>query len=115
MDKCIFCKIADKEIPAGIVYEDNEIVVFNDVNPQAPVHMLVIPKKHIESLNVVDEYTDAGWILKIFEVIKKVVKEKKLENNGYRVVINCGKDAGQAVGHVHFHILGGRKLSWPPG
>ena len=108
MEDCIFCKIIKGEIPSNKVYEDDEIVAFNDINPMAPVHILVIPKKHIESANEIKE-EDELLIGKIFTVIKKLAKENNLDN-GYRVVNNCGEDGGQAVKHLHFHLLGGRKL-----
>lgn len=109
MDDCIFCKIINKEIPSQIVYEDDEIIAFNDVNPMAPVHILVVPKKHITSVLALSE-DDEKLIGKIYSVIKKIAKEKGLDN-GFRVVTNCGDDAGQTVKHLHFHILGGKKLS----
>ena len=108
MEDCIFCKIIKGEIPSSKVYEDEEILAFNDINPMAPVHILVIPKKHIESANDIEQ-TDELLIGKMFTVIKKLAKENHLDN-GYRIVNNCGEDGGQAVKHLHFHLLGGRKL-----
>lgn len=108
MEDCIFCKIIKGEIPSNKVYEDDEILAFKDINPMAPVHILVIPKKHIESANNIEE-EDELLIGKIFTVIKKLAKENNLDN-GYRIVNNCGEDGGQAVKHLHFHLLGGRKL-----
>ena len=108
MENCIFCKIIKGEIPSNKVYEDDEILAFNDINPMAPVHILVIPKKHIESANEIKE-EDELLIGKMFTVIKKLAKENNLDN-GYRIVNNCGEDGGQAVKHLHFHLLGGRKL-----
>lgn len=107
-DDCIFCKIIKGEIPSNKVYEDDEILAFKDINPMAPVHILVIPKKHIESANEITE-EDEKVIGKIFTVIKKLAKDNNLDN-GYRIVNNCGEDGGQAVKHLHFHLLGGRKL-----
>lgn len=108
MEDCIFCKIIKGEIPSEKVYEDDEILAFKDINPIAPVHILVIPKKHIESADdIVEE--DELLIGKIFTVIKRLAKENNLDN-GYRIVNNCGEDGGQAVKHLHFHLLGGRKL-----
>lgn len=108
MEDCIFCKIIKGEVPSQKVYEDGEILAFKDINPLAPVHILVIPKKHIETTNDLDE-TDEAMIGRIFTIIKKLAKENHLEN-GYRVVNNCGEDGGQEVKHLHFHLLGGRKL-----
>lgn len=108
MKDCIFCKIIKGEIPSQKVYEDEDILAFKDINPLAPVHILVIPKKHIETTNDLEE-VDELIIGKIFTIIKKLAKENNLEN-GYRVVNNCGEDGGQEVKHLHFHLLGGRKL-----
>lgn len=113
MSDCIFCMIKDGNIPSSKVYEDDKIFVFNDVDPQAPVHMLMIPKKHIASLDHTSEEDEAllGYMM---NKIKDVAKIAGLEN-GYRVVVNCGKDAMQTVFHIHIHILGKRSLKWPPG
>ncbi len=110
MENCVFCKIAKKEIPSNLVYEDEYTVAFNDLNPQAPVHILVIPKKHYASLNEVDDPVIMGALL-------NAVKEtaKKLNISDYRTVINTGKGAGQEVFHIHLHMLAGRPLKWPPG
>ena len=109
MNDCIFCKIINKEIPSSIVYEDNEILAFRDINPVAPIHILVIPKKHIESL--VDlKQEDELLIGKIYTVINKIAKQEGIDESGFRVVVNCGEDGGQEVKHLHFHILGGKKL-----
>ncbi len=110
---CIFCKIASKEIPSEKVYEDNQIVAFNDLDPQAPVHVLIIPKKHIQSADQITD-DDKEVIGKIFVVASKIAKELGLEN-GYRIVNNCGEDSGQTVQHLHFHLMGGRKMHWPAG
>ena len=109
MDDCIFCKIIKKEIPSTIVYEDEDILAFNDINPVAPVHILVIPKKHIPSLVELEE-EDEKIVGRIYTVIKKIAKQVGIEKEGYRVIVNCGKDAGQEVPHLHFHLLAGRKL-----
>lgn len=114
MADCLFCKIFRKEIKSNVVYEDKEIMAFEDINPQAPVHILIIPAKHIESINDISD-SDKELIGKMFLVAKKLAKEKKVNENGYRTVFNTGKDAGQAVFHLHLHLLGGRKMSWPPG
>ena len=109
MDDCIFCKIIKKEIPSTIVYEDEEIIAFNDVNPAAPIHILVMPKKHIETLLEVPAGDDK-LISHIYQVINKIAKERGFADNGFRVIANCGKDSGQEVMHIHFHVLGGKKL-----
>lgn len=111
---CIFCKIINKEIPAGIVYGNDEIVAFNDVNPQAPVHIIIIPRKHIERVSEIKE-GDSALVGKLVLVAKKLAEEKKISDSGYRLVFNCNKDAGQVVFHIHLHLLGGRKMGWPPG
>ena len=109
MEDCLFCKIIKGEIPSTKVYEDEEILAFNDINPAAPIHILVIPKKHIESLaNMQKE--DEAVVGKIYGVINKIAEEKGFKDNGYRVIVNCGKDAGQEVMHLHFHVLAGAKF-----
>jgi len=105
-ENCIFCKIINKEIPSSVVYEDKEVLAFKDINPQAPIHIIVIPKKHYR--NVLE--ADSEDVSKIFEAIKKIAKEQGIEEKGFRVITNCGKDAGQTVEHLHFHILAGKKL-----
>ena len=111
---CIFCKIATGEIPSDKVYEDSDVVVFKDLSPQAPVHFLAISKKHIESCNFIDE-SNNEIVGKIFFVISNIAKELGFSENGYRIVNNCNDDGGQTVKHLHFHILAGRSLNWPPG
>lgn len=111
--QCIFCRIAAKEVPAGIVYEDGDIVAFRDLSPQAPTHVLVIPKRHVASLSDMIE-ADALLLGAMMLVAKKVALEAGLAA-GYRVVTNIGADAGQSVSHIHLHVLGGRPMSWPPG
>ena len=106
-EDCVFCKIIKGEIPSTKVYEDDEIVAFNDINPIAPIHILVVPKKHILSIM---EINDDKLLGNINEVIKKIAIEKGLDQKGFRIVTNIGEDGGQAVKHVHFHILGGTKL-----
>ena len=113
MADCVFCMIANHEIPSNIAYEDDKIICFHDLDPQAPVHVLVIPKKHIESLDDVKE-EDKELMGHIMITIKKIAAELGLEK-GYRVVSNNGEYAFQTVKHLHFHILGKRKLTWPPG
>jgi histidine triad (HIT) family protein len=115
MADCIFCKIAQKEIPSDLVYEDDQCVAFRDLNPQAPVHVLVIPKKHIESLLALTP-DDADLVSHIVvEVIPKLAKDLGVAEKGFRVAINTGEEGGQSVKHLHFHILGGRSMQWPPG
>ena len=109
---CIFCKIAKKEIPSSIVYEDDKMLAFNDIAPQAPVHILVIPKKHVST---VAELEDMEVVKDLFSMMKVIAEQKGIAKTGYRIVVNHGKDAGQAVPHLHFHLLGGRPLKWPPG
>lgn len=113
MGDCIFCKIAEKEIPSNIVYEDDQIICFHDLEPQAPVHVLIIPKKHIASMDDVsaDDQQLMGYIM---TKVKEIAKTLGLEN-GYRLVNNCGEDGFQTVKHLHFHLLGKRKMTWPPG
>ncbi|MCT4632872.1 MAG: histidine triad nucleotide-binding protein [Firmicutes bacterium] len=111
---CIFCKIANKEIPATIVYEDDYVLAFKDLNPVAPQHVLIIPKKHIASLNDLSQ-EDEVLMGKVILVASKLAKELGIDDAGYRIVSNCGKNGGQTVGHIHYHLLGGRELQWPPG
>lgn len=113
MSDCLFCKIVDGKIPAEVVYRDDQVVAFKDVNPQAPVHLLVIPVKHIEKLTDA-QVVDGKMLAAIYTTIQKLAEEFKLDN-GFRVVTNCGDDGGQTVYHIHFHILGQRQLKWPPG
>lgn len=114
MTDCLFCKIVAKQIPARIVHEDNETVAFDDINPQAPVHSLVIPKKHVPTLQ--DYGTQDQTLLgHLLLVCAKVAGLKGLTQPGYRVVANSGKDGGQTVFHLHLHVLGGRHMGWPPG
>lgn len=105
---CLFCKIIDGSIPSTKVYEDDSVFAFRDINPEAPVHILVIPKKHIASMDEVNE-ENAELVAKIFTAIPKIAKSEGL-TNGYRVISNCGEDAGQSVFHLHFHVVGGTKL-----
>ena len=107
---CIFCKIINKEIPSKIVYEDDEVLAFEDIAPQAPVHIVVIPKKHIAKITEIEK-EDETLIGKIYSVINKIAREKQIAEDGFRVIINCGENGGQEVKHIHFHLLGGKKLS----
>ncbi len=109
----IFKRIIDKEIPARIVYEDDRCLAFHDVSPQAPTHVLVIPKKEIISLDALTD-ADTELVAHMFCVIRNVARELNLQG-GYRVVVNNGRDGGQSVDHLHFHLLGGRPMTWPPG
>lgn len=111
---CIFCKIANKEIPSTIVYEDDELIAFHDANPEAPVHILVIPKKHITSLDAATP-EDEQLLGRILLTIQKIARGQGIAEAGYRVVNNCGEMGGQTVFHLHFHLLGGREMLWPAG
>ena len=114
MADCLFCKIIKREIPASIVYEDDRVLAFNDINPQAPAHVLVIPKRHIESLNELAPGDDAI----VGELVRRaaaIAKERGISAGGFRIVFNTNRDAGQTVFHVHLHLLGGRPMHWPPG
>ena len=110
----IFSKIINKEIPAEIVYEDDELLAFNDINPQAPVHILIIPKKEIKTLNDI-QIEDKDILGKMILLAKDLAKKHKIDESGYRTVFNCNDDGGQTVFHIHLHLIGGRSLSWPPG
>lgn len=114
MEECIFCKIIKGEIPSKKVYEDDKVLAFYDISPEAPTHFLVIPKEHIKSTNEINE-KNCEIVAHIFVVINKIARELGIDKSGYRIVNNCGKDGGQTVGHMHFHVLGGRELQWPPG
>ena len=111
---CLFCKIINRDIPASIVYEDERVLAFNDINPQAPTHVLIVPKRHIATLNDVDADDDQI----VGEVVRRaaaIAKERGLSAGGFRTVFNTNKDAGQTVFHIHLHLLGGRSMHWPPG
>ena len=110
---CIFCKIAAGEIPSTKVYEDDTVVAFNDLDPQAPVHVLIIPREHIASAAEINE-SNSAVVAHIFEVAAKIAAEKGLKD-GFRIVNNCGDSAGQSVKHLHFHLMGGRDFGWPAG
>jgi histidine triad (HIT) family protein len=114
MDECIFCKIINKDIPAKVVYEDDRILAFDDINPQAPVHVLLIPKEHFASLNDIPE--EKGDLLgHILSKARQVASDKGIIESGYRIILNTARDSGQDVFHIHFHVLGGRRMTWPPG
>ena len=109
MEDCIFCKIIKKEIPSDIVYEDEGIIAFKDINPAAPIHILVIPKKHISSIVEIKK-EDEAIIGRIYSVINKIAEDIGIKEKGFRVILNCGEDGGQEVKHIHFHLLAGKKL-----
>ncbi len=114
MEDCIFCKIIEGHIPSNKVFEDDELLAFEDINPVAPTHVVLIPKKHIETFNDI-EADDAQLLSRLMMTTKKIAGERNLSNDGYRLVMNCMPGAGQSVYHIHFHLLGGRIFRWPPG
>ncbi len=114
MDSCIFCKIIAHQQPAKIVYEDDQAIVIEDIRPQAPVHLLVMPRKHLPSLKEA-EGSDEALLGHLFTVVAQLARERQLETRGYRTVVNSGPWAGQTVYHLHLHVLGGRVFHWPPG
>ena len=109
MEDCLFCKIIKGEIPCSKVYEDDEVLAFKDINPAAPIHILVIPKKHIDSIAKLEK-EDEPLVGKIYSVIDKIAEEQGVKEDGFRVIVNCGRDGGQEVMHLHFHLLAGAKL-----
>ncbi len=113
-DNCLFCKIARGAIPANIIYQDDHIMAFHDINPQAPVHILIIPKKHIPTLLEVG-MEDRELLSDLFMTANKLAREHGLDDKGFRTVFNCKESAGQAVFHIHLHLMGGRNFGWPPG
>lgn len=113
-DDCLFCKIASGEMDAEIVHQDDDVVAFEDINPQAPTHVLVIPRKHVPTVNEL-EAADDELLGKMARTASRVAEERGLADRGYRLVLNCKEGAGQSVFHIHMHMLGGRALSWPPG
>lgn len=114
MSDCLFCKIIAAKIPSDKVYEDEHVYAFRDINPVAPLHLLIIPKKHISTINDVEE-SDVTTMGRLFVAAKKITTELGIAEEGYRTVMNCGEAAGQTVFHVHLHLLAGRELTWPPG
>lgn len=112
--ECLFCKMVSGQIKPNTVYEDNDVLAFKDINPQAPVHVLVIPKKHVATLNDLED-GDTGLIGKLASAAVRLARESGIAESGYRTVINCNADAGQSVFHIHLHLLGGRPMHWPPG
>ncbi|HET6630081.1 MAG TPA: histidine triad nucleotide-binding protein [Woeseiaceae bacterium] len=111
---CIFCKIAAGVIDADIVYQTGQVVAFRDTNPQAPTHVLVIPRKHIATINDLEE-PDADDVGRLYLAAQQVARDEHIDQSGYRTVMNCMEGAGQSVFHIHLHVLGGRRMSWPPG
>ena len=114
MTDCIFCKIISGDIPGDIIYQNDDVLVFRDLNPQAPTHVLVIPKKHISTINDLQP-EDAELVGKMFLAARKIAKDEGIAEPGYRTVMNCNAGAGQTVFHIHLHVLGGRGMNWPPG
>lgn len=114
MTNCIFCRISHGELPAKIVYEDVHCVAFEDINPKAPVHLLVIPRRHIDSINNM-EPEDECLVGHLFLVARELARQRGVEKSGYRTIINTGPNAGQSVFHIHLHLLAGRPMRWPPG
>ncbi|MCE8033501.1 histidine triad nucleotide-binding protein [Billgrantia tianxiuensis] len=114
MQDCLFCKIAQREIPADIVYEDDQVLAFNDINPQAPTHILIIPKSHIATLNDIEE-RDQALVGRLPYVAARLAEERGFAADGYRVVMNCNDQGGQTVYHIHMHLMGGRRFTWPAG
>jgi len=114
MTDCLFCKIRDGEIPGDKVYEDDDVIAFRDVNPQASTHILVIPIQHIATINDLED-EDSVLIGNMVLVAKKLAADEGIEEDGYRLVLNCNEAAGQSVFHIHLHLIGGRRMSWPPG
>ena len=113
-DDCLFCKIANHDIPATIVYEDNELIAFHDVSPQAPTHVLIVPRRHISTLNDTEE-NDHALLGSMLWRATQLAKEQGHAQDGYRTVFNCNRGAGQSVFHIHLHLLAGRNMAWPPG
>jgi len=114
MRDCLFCGIVEGKVKANLVYQDDSIVAFKDIAPKAPVHILIIPRKHLVSVSDIAE-ADRALIGQIFQVAARLAREQGVADSGYRVVVNAGADAGQSVFHLHFHLLGGRQMTWPPG
>ncbi len=112
MSDCLFCRIARGEIPANKVAESDDCLAFRDISPQAPVHVLVIPREHYGSLN---DVPDGAVLAAMHNLVREVVRQEGIAASGYRCVVNTGKDGGQTVGHLHLHVLGGRHMTWPPG
>lgn len=114
MSDCLFCGVIKGDVKGSIVYQDNSVVAFKDINPKAPVHLLIVPRKHIATLLDLQQ-EDKSLIGDIFSVANQLAKDQGIAKDGFRVVVNCGAGAGQSVFHIHFHLLGGRPMTWPPG
>ena len=114
MSDCLFCGVIKGDVKGSIVYQDNSVVAFKDINPKAPVHLLIVPRKHIATLLDLEQ-EDKSLIGDIFSVANQLAKDRGITRDGFRVVVNCGAGAGQSVFHIHFHLLGGRPMTWPPG
>ena len=114
MTDCLFCRIIAGDLPAELVYQDDETVALRDIQPQAPVHVLVIPRQHVSGLDAA-ENMDAGLLGRVFQTASRVAADEGLSDGGYRVVVNTGPDAQQSVPHLHVHVIGGRRMGWPPG
>ncbi len=112
--QCLFCRIAAREVPADVVHSSDNVVAFRDINPRAPTHILLIPKQHVESLAAIGE-GHSGMLLELFRTASHLARAEGIDSSGWRLVTNVGRDAGQSVAHLHFHLLGGRTLGWPPG
>ena len=111
-DQCLFCRIVRREIPATLVYEDEDVIAFRDINPQAPTHVVIVPRDHVASLN---DATDDAQIGRLSLAAAKIARDQGIAESGYRTVVNTNGDAGQTVFHIHLHLLGGRRMGWPPG
>ncbi|MCH8021131.1 histidine triad nucleotide-binding protein [candidate division KSB1 bacterium] len=114
MVDCLFCKIINKEINSDILFEDDDVLAFKDINPQAPIHFLIVPKKHISTINDLQQ-EDEKLTGKMILTAQSLAKQENIDENGYRLVFNCNSDGGQEVYHIHLHLLGGRQMQWPPG
>jgi len=113
-DDCLFCRIAEGEISADVIHEDDQVVAFRDINPQAPTHVLVIPREHVASVDDLEE-EHAELVGRLFLAAREIARDEGLDDGGYRLVVNTGAGAGQSVFHIHLHLLGGRAMKWPPG
>lgn len=111
---CLFCRIVNKEVPSAIVYEDKEFVAFKDAFPKAPIHVLIVPRNHLEQHLALKE-SDVQWLGKIHLLANRLAREEKVDQEGFRLIINCGQNGGQTVNHLHMHLMGGRNFTWPPG
>ncbi len=114
MKDCLFCKIAAGETDTDLIYEDEKVVAFSDINPQAPVHILIVPKKHISTINDISE-DNSELLGHVYQTAADLAEKNNIAESGYRIVSNCGDDGGQTVYHIHFHLFGGRVMQWPPG